>query len=71
MHGSVLVATDLSTSADGALRQGKALAHDLGARLVICHVLPDFSEVRVDIMFVQFVSRMVTANYKHWLNISV
>ncbi len=47
MSGSVLVAIDLSPSADEALRQADALAHDIGARLTVCHVLPDFSEVRL------------------------
>lgn len=47
LSGPVLVATDLSPGADEALRQGDALAHGLGARLVVCHVIPDTSTVRV------------------------
>lgn len=46
-HAPILVATDLTESSDEALRQGHALATRLGARLVVCHVVPDVSEVRV------------------------
>lgn len=51
--GPVLVATDLSTAADEALRQAARLAADLDSRLLVCHVvlelIPDgsvFSEFR-------------------------
>jgi nucleotide-binding universal stress UspA family protein len=47
LPGSVLVATDLSPAADEALRQGDTRARDVGARLSVCHVLPDLSEIRV------------------------
>jgi len=45
--GPVLAATDLSDAADEALRQGHRLARALGTRFVVCHVLPDVSQVRV------------------------
>jgi nucleotide-binding universal stress UspA family protein len=45
LNGPVLVGTDLSRGADEALRQGARLAGDLGADLVVCHVVPDLSPV--------------------------
>src|SRR5215472_5523025 len=36
----VLVATDLSESADEAVRQASALAEAHGAKLAVCHVAP-------------------------------
>ena len=39
--GPVLAATDLSESADEALRQADALARAAGVPLHVCHVLPE------------------------------
>ncbi len=45
--GPVLVATSLSDADDELLRQGHAVASGIGARLVVCHVLPEAYRVRV------------------------
>ena len=45
LHGPVLVGTDLSRGADEALRQGARLAGDLGAPLIVCHVIPELAPV--------------------------
>ncbi len=37
----ILIATDLSTAADEAIRQGHARARATGAQLAVCHVLPN------------------------------
>jgi nucleotide-binding universal stress UspA family protein len=47
LRGPVLAATDLSEAADAALRQGQAIAADIGAAFVVCHVLPESFRVRV------------------------
>jgi nucleotide-binding universal stress UspA family protein len=47
LHGPVLAATDLSETADAAIRQGHAIAGDLGAPFIACHVLPEALRVRV------------------------
>ena len=47
LTGPVLVATDLSTLAETALRQGHAIAKDLSTPLIVCHVLPEAFKVRV------------------------
>lgn len=47
LKGPVLIATDLSTSGVEGLTQGVAYAEALSATLVLCHVLPDLSQVRV------------------------
>lgn len=47
LRGPVLVATDLSKVAEAALRQGHAIAADLGTPLIVCHVLPEAFRVRV------------------------
>lgn len=47
LHGPVLVALDLSSPSDEALRQGSALARRLGAAVVAGHVLPEAYRVRV------------------------
>lgn len=41
LHGPVLIGTDLSAAAEEALRQGAALAAELGSPLFICHVVPE------------------------------
>jgi nucleotide-binding universal stress UspA family protein len=41
LRGPVLVATDWSSAADEALRQGARLATELGSRLLVCHVVPE------------------------------
>ena len=45
--GPVLVATDLTSASDEALRQGDALARALGGPLHVCHVVPDLLTVRM------------------------
>jgi nucleotide-binding universal stress UspA family protein len=47
LNGPVLVATDLSESADEALRQADALARHAGGALRVCHVLPEMLRVRM------------------------
>lgn len=47
----VLVGTDLTVGAEEAIRQGAQLAHDLGAPLKICHVMPEL--LRVEMLFPQ------------------
>lgn len=47
LRSPVLAATDLSAAAADALRQARAVAADLGATLVVCHVLPEAFRVRV------------------------
>lgn len=43
--------TDLTTGAEEAVRQGAALARDLNAALMVCHIIPEF--VRVGMLFPQ------------------
>lgn len=40
LRGPVLVATDLSSQSDEALRHGARLAAELSAKLFVCHVVP-------------------------------
>ena len=47
LTGPVLVATDLTSASDEALRQGDALARTIGGALHICHVVPDLLTVRM------------------------
>jgi nucleotide-binding universal stress UspA family protein len=47
LDGPVLVGTDLTTSSDAALQQGRRLADDLGGDLIVCHVLPEILRVRM------------------------
>lgn len=47
LHGPVLAATDLSDAADAVLRQGRAMASQIGAPYIVCHVLPEAFGVRV------------------------
>jgi nucleotide-binding universal stress UspA family protein len=47
LRGPIVSATDLTEAGDAALRQGHALAANLGARFVVCHVLPEAFSVRV------------------------
>ena len=47
VNGPVLVATDLSESSLEALRQGAHYADVLQSALVVCHVVPELSQVRV------------------------
>jgi len=47
LRGPVLVATDLSEPADAALRQGRAIAAEIGTPFVVCHVLPEAFRVRM------------------------
>lgn len=51
LQGVVFVATDFSTSADEALRQGHMRAQARGAKLVVCHVVP--SQLGVNMLFPQ------------------
>ena len=41
LRGPVLVGTDLSPTADEALRQGARLATELAGKLFVCHVVPE------------------------------
>jgi nucleotide-binding universal stress UspA family protein len=41
LHGPVLVGTDLSAAAEGALREGAQLANGLSSTLFVCHVIPE------------------------------
>jgi nucleotide-binding universal stress UspA family protein len=50
-RATVLVATDLSTAADEAIRQGHEWASRTGAQLVVCHVVPAY--YRVNALFPQ------------------
>ena len=47
LRGPVLCATDLSKSADAALRQAYAIGTQIGAPISVCHVLPEAFNVRV------------------------
>lgn len=47
LNGPVLVATDLSESVVEGLTQGVVYAEALSTTLVVCHVLPELSQVRV------------------------
>ena len=47
LRGPVLCATDLSESADAALRQAYAIGTQIGAPISVCHVLPEAFNVRV------------------------
>ncbi|MEZ5416042.1 MAG: universal stress protein [Vicinamibacterales bacterium] len=53
--GPVLAAIDLSPYSAEVLQQGAAWARALGAPLVVCHVLPELSQVRV--LFPQLAGR--------------
>lgn len=46
-HAPVVIAIDLTPSSDETLRQGFEWAGILGAPPVVCHVLPELSQVRV------------------------
>jgi nucleotide-binding universal stress UspA family protein len=52
LRGPVLVGTNLTPEAEGALRQGAALARDLGAPLIVCHVMPEL--LRIGMLFPQW-----------------
>jgi nucleotide-binding universal stress UspA family protein len=45
ISGPVFVGTDLSPSSEDALTQGARLAADLGAALIVGHVLPEFLQI--------------------------
>jgi nucleotide-binding universal stress UspA family protein len=47
LHGPILCATDLSDAADAAIREGHAIATQIGAPFIVCHVLPEAFSVRV------------------------
>lgn len=47
----VFVAIDFSSGADEALRQAHARAHSTGARLAVCHIVPN--ELRSNLLFPQ------------------
>ena len=47
VRGPVLCATDLSDAADAALVQAQAISTQIGAALIVCHVLPEAFNVRV------------------------
>jgi nucleotide-binding universal stress UspA family protein len=51
LRGPVLAATNLTPGAD-ALRQAAPLAHDLGASLIVCHVMPEL--LRIGTLFPQW-----------------
>jgi nucleotide-binding universal stress UspA family protein len=52
LHGPVLVGTNLTPGAEGALRQAAGLARDLGGRLIVCHVMPEL--LRIGMLFPQW-----------------
>lgn len=52
LRGPVLVGTNLTPEAEGALRQGAALARDLGEPLIVCHVMPEL--LRIGMLFPQW-----------------
>jgi nucleotide-binding universal stress UspA family protein len=52
LHGPVLVGTNLTPRAEGALRQAAGLARDLGATLIVCHVMPEL--LRIGMLFPQW-----------------
>ena len=47
LRGPILCATDLSDTADAALRQAYAIGTQIGAPISVCHVLPEAFNVRV------------------------
>jgi nucleotide-binding universal stress UspA family protein len=47
LRGPILCATDLSETADAALRQAFAISTQMGVPLSVCHVLPEAYNVRV------------------------
>jgi nucleotide-binding universal stress UspA family protein len=47
LHGPVLVGTDLTSNSDAALQQGRQLADDVDGELIVCHVLPEMTSVRL------------------------
>lgn len=47
LRGPVLCATDLSDTADAALRQAYAISTQVAAPITVCHVLPEAFNVRV------------------------
>lgn len=47
LQGPILAATDLSEASGIALRQARTIAGDLGAPLLVCHVLPEALRARV------------------------
>jgi nucleotide-binding universal stress UspA family protein len=47
LRGPVLVGIDFSPASDVALREGRQLADDLGANLMVCHVLPELMHIRM------------------------
>jgi nucleotide-binding universal stress UspA family protein len=52
LRGPVLVGTNLTPEAEGALREAAALARDLGERLIVCHVMPEL--LRIGMLFPQW-----------------
>src|SRR6187549_1020700 len=52
LHSPVLVGTNLTPGAEGALRQAAGLARDLGGRLIVCHVMPEL--LRIGMLFPQW-----------------
>jgi nucleotide-binding universal stress UspA family protein len=52
LRGPVLVGTNLTQGAEGALHQGATLARDLGGPLIVCHVMPEL--LRVGMLFPQW-----------------
>ena len=52
LHSPVLVGTNLTPGAEGALRQAAELARDLGGRLIVCHVMPEL--LRIGMLFPQW-----------------
>jgi len=52
LRGPVLVGTNLTRGAEGAIRQGATLALDLGGPLIVCHVMPEL--LRIGMLFPQW-----------------
>ena len=52
LRGPVLVGTNLTPRAEGALREGAALARDLGGPLIVCHIMPEL--LRIGMLFPQW-----------------
>ncbi len=47
LRGPILCANDVTDGADAALRQACSLGADLGTSVTVCHVLPEFVNIRV------------------------
>ena len=45
LHGPVLVGTNLTPRAEGALRQAAGLARDLGAKLIVYDTMPELLRI--------------------------